>query len=551
MATKDYYSAYRSPAYTNFRVLQNMDVMGVFDPMNILIKLHADVAAFLGRPGGGITCIDSSDPRVIPFASYFHEIMHWWQLAGTTSGLLCALAVPLQTHMNRAYLAEFGRNYKKPLFRFLEKHGRSLPNAMQNSLNIIVNNWMDVEFSYALLNYPERARPIRSEKFFESLGHAIEIHMAGTINLLSSCFDNDFNVLPDIAEWRDAFRQLAHRRIKNYYYGSPVIVPPVGMSAIVESQARFQELQLLYLASGRKLTWNDFKAMGLMELPYTRALELFLEGAGLEYPSDPMSPSVHLFMVLCDIALNPSSGYPHNIMDYEHFIEDVSPGVRFMIGARMINRLPQLKNRLIDLSINEYQEVATEICHPVGWKTPQQTAAAITDMWNGTDVLQELGHENRNGDFQPENMPIRFYYANHLNLMRDKSRNPEFFCWPAKHIVVETNRVTDLQQTVTDLQQTMNLFASHQPPFIAKSMDARVEANLVITNSDRLTRVISTFFKWQISYDIVRQWIARIGHFSFNYCWIDPGYTGLDYQGSIEEDFHRDFGCDLGDIALC
>lgn len=545
MASKDYYSAYRYPAYTNFRVLQNKGAMGIFDPMNLVVKLDADIAASLATPGGGVHLANSSDPRTIPAAVNFHETVHWWQHAGTTSGLLCALAVPLQTHMNRTHLEAFGCNYKKPLFKFLEKRGPSLSNAMRDNLNIIVNNWMDVEFSYALLNYPENAQQVCSDKFFESLGHAIEIHLAETINLLAACFDYDFDVLPNIAEWKHAFRELSHRRVRNYYYGSPVIVPPLGMHSIVESQARFQELQFLYRAAGRKLTWNDFKTMGLLGPVYTRAFEIFLEATELEYPSNPMSPSVNLFMVLCDIALNPASGYPDDIMDYEHFIEDISPGIRFLRGAGIIRKSPHLKNCLVNLTKNEYQEVAAKICQQAQWKTPQQTAVAITDLWKGTDVLQELERESKNGKFQLGNMPVRFYYANHLNLMRDKSKNPEFFCWPAKHLVVERNQVVDLQQIRT-------LFTSHQPPFIAKSMDGKVEDNLIqIDNSDRRTRVASTFFRWQITYDIVRQWIARNGHFSFNYCWIDPRYTELDFRRLIKEDFHSLCGCDFEDIALC
>jgi len=546
MASKDYYSAYRSPAYTNFRAFQSENVMGIFDPMNLVMKLDADIGAFLITADGATRFTIASDPQVVlAVAVNFHETIHWWQHAGTTAGLLCALTIPLQTHINVEHLQTFGCKYKKPLFKFLEKQGQSLPDYLQRSLNIIVNNWMDIEFSYALLNYPENARRVCSNKYFLSIGHAIQIHLGGTVGLLAACFDKDFHVLPNIKEWEDNFRELRERRVRNYFPGSQIIVPPLGVHSILEGQARFQELQFLYLVAGPKATWDEFKVLGLMEPLYTRAFESFLIATGLEYPSNPMSPSVHLFMVLCDIALNPDSGYPNDIMDYERFLEDISPGIRFLRGAAVIRRSPHLKNRLVNLTKDEYQEVATDICQQVHWKTPQQAAATIMEMWEGTDLPQELERENKNGEFRDNNMPIRFYYANHLNLMRDKAKNPEFFCWPAKHLVVEHNQVVDAQRIKT-------LVDSHQPPFIAKTMDSRVVENLKhIKNPDARVRVISTFFRWQIYYDVVRQWIAKDGRFSFNYRWLDPGHTELDYINWVKKDFQQNFGCDVGDIELC
>lgn len=135
--------------------------MGVFDPMNLVVKLDADIAAFLTTPDRATRLRKVSNPQaVIAAAVNLHETVHWWQHAGTTAGLLCALTIPLQAHINVEHLETFGRKYKKPLFKFLEKQGQSLPNSLQRSLNIIVNNWMDVEFSYALLNYPENARRV-------------------------------------------------------------------------------------------------------------------------------------------------------------------------------------------------------------------------------------------------------------------------------------------------------------------------------------------------------------------------------------------------------
>ena len=544
MASKDYYSAYRSPAYTNFRALQSVNIMGVFDPMNLVVKLDADIAAFLTTSDRSARLAKASRPKaVIAAAVNIHETVHWWQHAGTTAGLLCALTIPLQTHMNVGHLETFGRKYKKPLFKFLEKQGQSLPNSLQRSLNIIVNNWMDVEFSYALLNYPENAQRVCSNKYFLSIGHAIQIHLGGTVGLLAACFDKDFDVLSNIKEWEDNFRELRERRVRNYFPGSQIIVPPLGIHSILEGQARFQELQFLYLAADRKITWDGFRVMGLMEPLYTRAFESFLVATGLEYPSNPISLSVHLFMVLCDIALNPDSGYPNDITDYERFLEDISPGIRFLRAAAVIRRSPHLKNRLVNLTKDEYQEVVTEICQQLHWKTPQQTAATIMEMWERTEVPQELERENKNGEFRYDNMPIRFYYANHLNLMHDKAKNPEFFCWPAKHLVVEPNQSVELRPIGV---------GSRRPPIVANCMVGGVEENLPqIKNPDARVRVISTFFQWQIYYDVVRQWIAKDGRFSFNYRWFDPGYTELDYMNWVKNSFQQNFGFDFGEIELC
>jgi hypothetical protein len=550
MANEDY-GTFRRPICSSLHGRRYDRKMGEFDPMRLVVQLDSSVTSIL--ESGALELTDPRDPRTKAFGSYLHETIHWWQHIGTTSGLISGLTIPVQCHINQDEIRALSDIVipRKSMFKYWDLEYEELPAEAKKELNVIVNNWSDLEFSYSILVHPKQVlaglnsgKTVPSIKFFESVGHSIGWHYLSTVNILAASLDPGFKSLPDIREWEEGFDDLKQRKTNNYYFGSKVILPPLGRAEITEGQARFQELQYLSRASGGDLSMKDFKRRDYLDERYTHAFDAFLEASDLDFPAHPLSPLVDLFMVVCDIALNPSVGYPEDISNYEQFVGDVSPGIRFLFAANIIRRLPGLTGKLTRLNRDEYDEVAGSICSLMGAKTPRENAEAIVRMSERMPTTNELSKEMTAGVMKPNSMPIRFCFAKHLDFMKDKSDYPQYFCWPSVHYS-EFNGPHDLDHS-------LNLFYQHSCPFIRTSLEGEVRANLKqFVNPKSAGELVATYFRWQILYDLFRQWISVDGPFEFDYQWIDPAKGPKEFRDLASKSFPRAFGCDLDSIRVC
>jgi len=539
-----------SPVCSSSHTQHYEEDMGKFDPMNLVIHLHSSVASMLDSGQPEIT--NFADPRAKAFATYLHETIHWWQHIGTTSGLISGLRIPVQCHMSQGEIKALTGKVipQKSMLKYYDLAYRTLPADTMEELNVIVNSWSDLEFGHAVLVHPEKVleglntgRTVPPIGFFESVGHSVGWQYLNTVNILAASLDRSFTSLPDIRQWQHGFDDLKQRRITNWYFRSKVTLPPLGRQAIAEAQARFQEIQFLSLVSEGELSWEDFEERDFVTHRYAHAFTVFLAASGLDFPAHPLSPLVDLFMVVCDIALNPNVGYPDEIRNYEQFVEEVSPGVRFLFAANIVRKLRGLEKKLKRLDREDYDEVAGAICGPMGTKTPRECAATIVKMSEGMPAIKELKKEMFEGVMRPQAMPIRFCFGKHLSLMHDKSRHPEYFCWPAAHCG-EFNGSRDLNHT-------MKLFHQHSCPFIRTSIDGEVRANeQQFVDSVSAAKLVATYFRWQIHYDLFRQWVSKDGPFKFDYQWIDPAKNTEELRNLASEDFVRSYGVDLNSIRL-
>ena len=63
---------------------------------------------------------------------------------------------------------------------------------------------------------------------------------------------------------------------------------------------------------------------------YTRAFEEFC-ALPIDMPNSVDDPLVGSFLLVCDLAINPASGFPAPVVNFESFILDVNPGGRFAL----------------------------------------------------------------------------------------------------------------------------------------------------------------------------------------------------------------------------
>ena len=281
--------------------------------------------------------------KVQAFSTLLHETIHWWQHIGSTAGLLLSLGSPVQIHSSFPQLQIFLRNVgpKKSILKFASTKDaiRYSPEAIQ-ATNIIVNNYKDVSFFQTIATRPDliEEQDIGADPFFESVGHSYYITYSNAVHLLAQLFDPQFTFLflPDARTWESAFAMLRDKRLEGYYHGSPIRVSPLGLREIFEGQARFAQLQYLHFGSGGKFDWDDACKAGMLSAVYVDGFEVFLRLSESENPNSIHSPSVGLFMVVCDIAMNAGEGFPLPLRSPPTIISGSDAGMRFTFRCRMI-----------------------------------------------------------------------------------------------------------------------------------------------------------------------------------------------------------------------
>jgi hypothetical protein len=306
----------------------------------------------------------------------------------------------------------------------LDLSGPSGFDTVGDRANRIINNHYDLMTYRGFTLGPESAIAVTKKNLFENVGHAFHMTLAHTVSNLASTVDKEFQLLPHPKDWGDGFRMLRERRVEGYYYGSPIGLLPIGAREIFEGQACFSQAQFLSFACNHRIDWDDFRAIGMMHGVYVAAFEEFLRLTEFERPNRFDSPLIGLFLLVCDLALNPGSGFPFPVTpNFESFIFDINPGARFAIL-----KFPTLKTAIRDYSRAEYAEITDQL-YEAAREAPPLVISQLFAHWFGpTGPLSDLRQEYKSYVFKPENFVIRHLFAHFLAFQEDKFRRPEFFC---------------------------------------------------------------------------------------------------------------------------
>jgi len=303
---------------------------GSYHPVRFVLRLHADVhTALASLDPGARTFGELSAHQIQAFSTYFHETLHWWQHVGSTLGLILSLLSPAQAHYNKEYLNRIARQAGtfKSLHRYNIATGTAYTaNENEELINVVLNNWHDAEFFRYLVCDPQHAEQYVGSPYFECQAHSFEIALSSVLWLLSATFDPRQQILPDPRKWQAEFQRLRAEHARGFYCGSPVHLPPVGARALFEGQARFCQIQHLYAGSGNRITWDDLKHAGMLEGIYREAFDAFLAITGARWPRSPSDPAVGLFLLICDLAINPGDGFPFDLV---HVVYEARVSVSF------------------------------------------------------------------------------------------------------------------------------------------------------------------------------------------------------------------------------
>ncbi|MBG8555049.1 hypothetical protein [Hymenobacter guriensis] len=506
--------------------------------MRFVLRLRPDIHAQLNiLPAGIYQRSAITDAQVAAFSTLLHETVHWWQHIGSNFGLLTTLKYPSQAHMLHVNLQELlaaGIRVKSLVeYAFTNP---DLPVELLQHLNRALNYWFDLETAGALTEEPKRTPALTSNTnpFFLNTGHCFHMWWSAVVQTLAATFDPAFDFLPNVTLWSEPFNKLSARQEEGFFEGSKIRIPPLGTQAIYEGQARLCQLQYLHHATGRSLA--DYAATGMLEGVYGEAFAIFLEVLREEQPTSATDPLVGLFLLICDIALNPTDGFPFDITHHESFVFTNDPGHRFLLLCQyLMLRSPELKRGIVRYDKAEYVQVSGHLAGLIACHSPYESSTRVNE-WIAKEVsLHQLLSEEAACDYQPGNFPIRLLFSKYLRFQQDKLDNPHFFCWPGMYLV-------DQPGQKPSLLEVKSLFSRHQAFFSDDEHGNIYPLRMPGVPERQLAATRDEFYAWHCTYDLVRQWVVSSGPFTFDYSWLSQRHTPEAMAAWASDLFHQAFG---------
>lgn len=520
----------------------SLNAHGMYETLRFVLRLsprNHELMNSIPFEGGGGSKISPEALRA--YSTYLHETVHWWQHVGSTSGLLLSLSYLGQSHSTmdflREVLATFGP--KKSLLRWtnnvLLAEGHSAQ-AKLAAANIAVNNALDVEYYKAYAFSPQTSiRWMIEENHFECVGHTYHIVYGQLLGMLQATVDPESVALPDGEAWDKHFERLREQNVEGFYWRSPVRVARLGLHAIYEGQARFIQLQFLNGTQDAGFSCEELRRAGFFEDIYVRAFEEFLDLSDSEWPQMFNEPIVSLFLLICDLAINPTRGFPLDIEHFENFIHDVDVGIRFTVLCQAVGRLPHLKRAVREHSREEYVSIANELTSAVGYDHPLMALEAVESWRSAAPGLERLMDEHRTFRFDKMNLPIRVFFSHFVSFCHDRLRRPEFFCWPGAWKVGRNASDEILELWLRHL----SLFSDHpeKPGVYPRKWPDRDEVDI--------RKTFESFYGGMAFYDLTRQWILKDGPFVCDYRWLMENYSQETAEAWANDTFKQMYGVTL------
>ena len=516
---------------------------GLYSTFQFVLRLSPAVHRKLASMPSGIVNSGMIDLEgVQAFSTFLHETVHWWQHVGSTYGLMLSMTYPAQAHANYDHLKNliasvgFKKSVRK-LADVLPGGGYGTPSGL---VNIIINNHFDMEAFRGLTVSPLSANDIVQNPQFENLGHAYSIAYSNIISLIASVSDRAFSIIPHPKEWSEPFRKLRDAKEEGYYYDSPISFYPIGAYEIFEGQARMAQLQYLHFATGGLLGMEAAEHTGMFNGVYGKAFADFLQLTKLERPPSIDHPTIGLFLLICDVALNPGSGFPFPLVHYPSFIRDIEPGARFvwLCGLARLKH-PEVMDAIREYSREEYDAVSRKLCAAMVEHPPLEIAGEFS-RWAALPEFAPLMSEHEAFRFEKSNVAVRIIFAHFLAFMRDKFARPEFFCWPGAWMAGQ--RVS---------QEAARLFDCHGALFVDKEDDDGIYPRLPSGHSESdVQEAFDDFYANNVIYDLTRQWITQPGPFKYAYRWLSQKGTDDEIQAFAERSFESVYGIKPTNVVI-
>jgi hypothetical protein len=470
------------------------------------------------------------------YSTYLHETIHWWQHMGSTAGLILSLAYPAQVYGSMTFLETFARRVGgvKPVkawaHRAMIKGNTHLDPALA-AANIAVNNALDIDFYKQLAFSPKAVLDLQRTPYFESVGHSYLKAYGETVHAINRSCDMTGGQFPDPRDWDPHILRLQLERCDGFYYGSRPPYAEVGLREIFEGQARFCQIQFLASSGGPELL-RTYRDEGYFEPVYAGAFELFLRLTRTKWPERHDDPLIGLFLLICDLAINPTRGFPLDRDSFEDFICHVDPGARFTRLCLAAEELPELAKAIQTFSALEYEFVAARLTERCGYDDPRMALDAVIALLGDGGPVDALMEEHRTFAYSPVNMPVRVLVSHHIAFSRDKRQRPEFFCWPG---IWPAGKQAG--------PENRSLFIAHLSLFQDRGDTEQIFPRAMPGRShENIKALVNSFFSGMLVFDLALQWTLVPGPFRYDFKWLTGKSDNADLIALAKRQFHQFYG---------
>lgn len=529
----------------NFRSCLN--ARGLYNPRLFVLRLNPHIHSLVDNllAKSSIYANEIDEESLQAYSTYIHETVHWWQHKGSISGFVRSMIHPALTHANLESIVKLTKYVgpQKPIVGWAENvQLNNLPRHPEADAvaNSIINNFMDAEFFLALTYKPELATEIYKNNYFECAGHSFNIAYNLVISTLESCINNADNVFTSTSEWEEQFTDLKDREVIGNYYGSPIILAPVGLLHIYEGQARFIQLQFLSGSLGG-LSLDDVKKAKFLENEYGKAFEIFLKLTESNEPQYIEDPLIALFLLICDISINPTAGFPLKIDNFENFFLDADPGIRFSVLCKTVSTdCPELRTYIRNYSKDEYLTATDLLTRSCNLKNPVEALELVASWEENHTEIESLLKEHKTFEFEPLNPVIRLLLSEFIEFSKDKLQRPEFFCWAGAWMTGGRGG-----------KEEMNIWLKNLSLYSDKQDDGGIFPRQIEGRSkEAIASTFNNFYATNMIYDMTRQWILTPGPFKLGYREITTSIPEENLIPAVKEIFIKQFGVSIDSFNI-
>lgn len=520
--------------------LNGTNTKGSYHPMQYVVRLRKDIHKALQDE-------EQTPERIQAFSTYMHETIHWWQHVGSHLGFLTSLSYPALAHRaHKDLTAMIARNEKfKSIVQYDKQYYKQTGNIDNPEVNSILNYYYDLLYGkYFILDNSHINAILTDKRFFLNIGHCFHILWSSSIHTLSLSIDKEYTFLPNVEKWSDNFSQMEKDKKQGFYIDSPVTVSPLGTKAIYEGQARFNQLQYLTIAFENKYGYEDFKKLGMLHGIYIQAFDLFLDITGIQRPNNFNNSIIGLFLLICDISINPVDGFPFDIYHYETFIISNDPGMRFTLICQAVKKDKQRwADAVKDYSRDEYVVLSEELCKELVCFAPLYGSAEVVNWSKKHESVKQLLKEEAEMDFDSDNMEIRLFASKYIRFQQDKIKYPSIFCWTGKCMTEEADKELNLELVE-------QIFNKHQALFV-DDCDGIIKP-IIFENctEENIHKTFQMFYALTTMHDMIMKWIKESGEFNFDYTWLTTEHSDAEMKSWIRENFKKVFNIYPEDLAV-
>jgi hypothetical protein len=258
------------------------------------------------------------------------------------------------------------------------------------------------------------------------------------------------------------------------------------------------------------------------------------------WPEKVDDPIIGLFLLVIDLAINPTAGFPFDIQSFDNFVIDVDPGIRFLRLSQAVRDRPNLLSAITDYSRHNYMEVAEVLGEACGYDHPVAALKRVVSWATEAPGVAEIMAEKETFLYKPTNLVVGVIFSHYVSFCTDKLNHPEFFCWTGAWMA--GRRVSRESERLFLRNLSLYTDRADDDGIFPRRFPGKDEAGLIKT--------LSYFYGNIIVYDLTRQWILKEGEFVYDYAWLSQARPKDEIAEWAKGHFNRMYGVRPDDFEI-